>query len=119
MYNCYLICFDAPVRGTRHYIGMTEKTVAARFSEHADGTLPATMTSEANAKSIAYQPVRAWIGVPVTFERELKKRNGASGMCPRCNPKSWAKNAPHAGSVLLFPVVSKQMADLPRTGGSG
>ncbi len=110
MYSCYLLCFEAPIRGKHHYIGMTEKTVAARVREHADGTMAAVMTTEAIARGVKYHAVRAWVYVPATFERFLKSRNGAASMCPRCNPKSWAKNAPHEGSILLWPVISDQMA---------
>lgn len=116
-YQCYLICFAELVKGKKHYIGMTERGVHARFDEHVSDIRSAGLTREANARGVEYYLVRSWLDVPVEFERKLKKRHGAATMCPRCCPLSWQKNAVHTlTSGLLVPAsyARAQLAGLSR-----
>ena len=88
----YLLCFDAPFGHARHYSGYAGPgNLAPRMAHHRAGS-GANLLRHVAAAGIEWQLVRTWAGTR-SDERRVKRRGGASRLCPRCTPT--------VGAVLL------------------
>lgn len=81
---CYLICFDAPYRHARHYLGFTKDPIPdRRIDAHRRGE-GSRLIAVVNAAGIGWTVARVWKGYTRAQERALKKQGGASRLCPVC-----------------------------------
>jgi predicted GIY-YIG superfamily endonuclease len=117
--DCYLICFSRNGRPRRyprgrrpgHYLGyrFPSTTLGKRLWKHRRG-MGACLTRAARMVGLSLTVVRTWEGVPVTFERDLKRRHRLHVLCPRCNPASWHRNGRHPNADDLFYEGQEQAA---------
>ena len=84
MRGVYLLCLSPGVRHARHYIGWADD-VERRVAQHVSGR-GAALTRAAVRIGCAVAHVRSWDGADRNFERRLKRRKNAAGLCPRCRP---------------------------------
>jgi hypothetical protein len=81
----YLIHFDQPYGHARHYIGWC-RVLSWRMAHHRAGT-GARLLQVVNEAGIGWRCVWVWPMTDRRFERRLKNRGGAAGICPRCGSK--------------------------------
>lgn len=84
--NCgvYLLHFTRPVAHATHYIGWSEN-VPARIEQHLDGR-GSPLVAAAIEGGGDVQVAQLWPGANRAFERQLKNRRNARGICPVCRP---------------------------------
>lgn len=75
----YLLHFDRPLQ---HYLGWAQDHMD-RVNDHLDGR-GAKIMAAAVAAGIQAELVRTWEGKTRKFERKLKNRKNARGLCPKC-----------------------------------
>lgn len=83
----YLLHFERPLHHARHYIGWTQKDVAERLARHLDGNANrrgSKLVYHARRQGLRMVVARLWLEVDRHYERSLKKRGGASRLCPIC-----------------------------------
>lgn len=78
----YLLHFDRPYKHARHYIGYA-KNWRVRVEQHRKGQGARLMTVIKEA-GIGFVVAKTWSKGTRKFERQLKKRGGASRHCPIC-----------------------------------
>lgn len=78
----YLLHFDRPYRHARHYIGCSDD-IERRLDHHRRGR-GANLLRIVVAAGIRFDISRIWPGEGRTFERQLKRRGGATRHCPAC-----------------------------------
>lgn len=81
MGTVYLIHFDQPISHAQHYMGWSSKPMD-RVNEHFAGN-GAKITKAFASAGIGGELVRTWPGNRA-FERTLKDRKNARGLCPKC-----------------------------------
>lgn len=87
----YLIHFESPLAHARHYIGFAIGTSGARrWARHRAGC-GARLIRAVQAAGIGWKVVRTWPDGDRVFERSLKKRKGAAGLCPVCRGETTYK----------------------------
>jgi predicted GIY-YIG superfamily endonuclease len=80
----YLIHFDEKFYHAQHYIGYSaDKLFDKRIEHHKKGTGSSLMRAIMKA-GIGWNVVRTWSNEDGNFERKLKNRKKASGICPIC-----------------------------------
>ena len=95
--DCYLLHFSRPISEThtcQHYLGWSED-LGKRLAAHKAGK-GSNLTAVAKRLGITYRVVRVWEGVTRDFERKLKNRKNAPGLCPVCVGRKAAKKARNA-----------------------
>lgn len=78
----YLLHFDRPFKGVRHYMGKTSDW-NTRIADHWAGRGSALLAA-VNRAGIPYRRVRVWPGGRA-LERKLKARKNLSLLCPHCS----------------------------------
>ena len=82
----YLLCFSAPYRHARHYLGFATD-LEARLAEHRAGR-GARLIQVITAAGIDFTVARTWEG-DRSLERRLKNgHNTPARLCPRCKERS-------------------------------
>lgn len=82
----YLLCFSAPYRHARHYVGFATD-LEARLAEHRAGR-GARLIQVITAAGIEFTLARTWEG-DRTLERRLKNgHNAPARLCPICRERS-------------------------------
>ncbi len=81
----YLLHFERPYKHARHYTGWAAN-LQARLDHHAAGTGARLLAVVAQA-GIGWQLARTWDNATKARERQLKRKGGASRMCPLCGVK--------------------------------
>jgi predicted GIY-YIG superfamily endonuclease len=89
---CYLLHFDRRYKHAGHYIGTT-RDLARRLRQHARGEYcgkAARLMQVIAAEGIGFELARTWPGGR-RREIQLKRKGGASRMCPLCGitPGTW------------------------------
>lgn len=84
MGTIYLLHFTKPLRHAQHYLGWTAQAPEDRAVEHLTGRGTPLVRAVVNAGE-GVELVRTWTG-DRAFERELKNRHNARGLCPICLP---------------------------------
>lgn len=79
----YLIHFEKPYKGCRHYIGWTSDYIA-REERHWNGNGSPLLKAVKNA-GINFGIVRIWENKTRQFERQLKRQHNSKRFCPLCN----------------------------------
>jgi predicted GIY-YIG superfamily endonuclease len=77
----YLLCFDAPYKHAKHYLGSTTDLERC-LSEHEQGR-HGRLTQVLHEHGITFTLARTWAG-DKQLERRLKNRGGARRLCPLC-----------------------------------
>lgn len=85
--NVYLIHFDAPFKGCRHYIGFTNY-LEKRVQYHKAGT-GSRLLRAVSAAGINYEVVRVFKKVDRNFERYIKSWKESAAFCPLCRPHTF------------------------------
>lgn len=80
----YLLCFSAPYRGARHYLGWTARTVENRLQDHLSGKGNG-LVHAAHRAGRTIEVVRTWPGTGHD-EQKLKDYRYPAKLCPRCSP---------------------------------
>ena len=80
----YLLHFDRPLKHAQHYLGWA-KDHMDRVNTHMGGR-GAKIVAAAVAAGIQAELVRTWPNRDRGFERKLKNRKNARGLCPVCKP---------------------------------
>ena len=107
IYVVYLIHFEQPVQRKRHYIGSTTvKGFDSRMRAHSEG-YGANLTRAAFKKGVPFHLVATWWAPSREFEKDLKLRSHANGLCPLCqherhNPHPSQEN-PGVGAAITAP----------------
>lgn len=81
----YLLHFDEALCHAQHYIGWAKGSYMDRVNVHLDGN-GARIVAAAVARGIHVEVVKVWPGHDRDFERKLKNRKNARGLCPVCKP---------------------------------
>ncbi len=82
---CYMLHFDEPLRGHRHYIGSTNYDRRyVRWREHALGNGSA-YTKQFIKAGIGFHVVRLWFSHTREQERSLKNNGDMRRYCPMCS----------------------------------
>lgn len=79
----YLLHFSRPIRGKRHYIGITND-LDTRFKQHVRWQDGSALTQKAKRLGIEVRVARTWENADHSFERTLKRRKDAKRLCPLC-----------------------------------
>lgn len=79
----YLLHFDKPFGHAKHYTGFVEHDVERRLKEHERG-YGSRLVGAARKAGINFSLARLWHDVDRKYERDLKKRGGATRHCPMC-----------------------------------
>lgn len=79
----YLLHFDPPFKHAQHYIGVTRNSLARRLRDHLTGR-GANLTRHAKRAGCLMILTRIWPAADFGLEVRLKKRGGASRICPVC-----------------------------------
>jgi predicted GIY-YIG superfamily endonuclease len=83
----YLLHFDTPYKHAKHYIGWT-LDLDRRIEEHQAGnTASGRLMAVIAQAGIKFQLARVWTEATRSYERSLKRRGGASRICPLCKGK--------------------------------
>lgn len=82
----YLLCFDRPLKHARHYLGWAVDAIA-RDDEHEKPWDRVRILAACKRAGIGWALVRTWPQTTRAFERRLKNRGGAAGLCPLCKPE--------------------------------
>lgn len=84
----YLLHFDAPVNGGRHYVGWTAR-LDARLAAHRAGT-GARITRRAVQLGVGIRLARTWEEATREHERRLKSGYlwRGRGLCPLCTAEA-------------------------------
>lgn len=90
----YLLHFDRPYEHAKHYLG-SANDLAARLHEHRTQKCDVRLLQVVKAVGIDWRVARVWVG-DRKEERRLKKRGGASRLCPIC------RNVKKYGFPALF-----------------
>lgn len=78
----YLIHFHKRLAHAQHYIGFASD-LDKRLTDHLCG-MGARLMEVCFERGIEWRCVRVWFGADRTFERWLKRWNGAAALCPVC-----------------------------------
>lgn len=81
----YLIHFDRPFKHAKHYLGWAND-LEGRLEHHRRGS-GANLMRVIKQHNIGWVVARLWENRDRNYERSLKKRGGASRMCPICKAK--------------------------------
>ena len=85
-WTTYLLHFDQPVQGKRHYLGIAQRqNLERRLLQHAFGS-GARLTQAAVQHRSTLSVVRLWHRTNHSFERRLKANGHMRKLCPMCNP---------------------------------
>lgn len=79
----YLIHFDSPVKGCKHYIGYAPN-IQERWAKHLKGQ-GSQLTRLAIKNAVKMHLVRVWLRVSPTFEQAAKRKKNLKRLCFRCN----------------------------------
>ena len=79
----YLLHFDPPFKHARHYIGVARNGLVRRMQDHLSGQ-GANLTRHARRAGCLMILARIWPAADFGLEVRLKKRGGASRICPVC-----------------------------------
>jgi len=79
----YLLHLSRPIRGKRHYIGITGDP-DTRLRLHVELGGGSAITRKAKKLGIAVRVARTWKNADHSFERTLKRRKDAKRLCPLC-----------------------------------
>lgn len=102
---CYLLHFDAPLKGRVHYIGSTLYARRfARWREHALGNGSA-YTKQFVKQGIGFRVVRLWFNQTREYERSLKSHSGFSRHCPICTPTLPQPEPLHFAAMAWTPTI--------------
>lgn len=83
-WTIYLLHFDQPVAGKRHYIGITRPNrLQARMIEHTTGR-GSQRTRQACQQDTAWRLARTWRTEDPGLEKRLIPREEALKLCPVC-----------------------------------
>lgn len=83
-FTVYLLCFDAPVLGHRHYVGITTPArLHRRMIEHTTGR-GASVTAEAVRTGTAWHLARRWQAHTRACEAYWRDRAELPTTCPLC-----------------------------------
>jgi predicted GIY-YIG superfamily endonuclease len=93
--TAYLIHFSRRWRHNGHYIGWTSKPLAERIEAHRRGN-GAKLMRIIRREGIDWEVARTWPDVTVFREKQLKRKGGASRMCPLCGIHPQAHSHPRA-----------------------
>lgn len=88
----YLLCFSSRFSHAQHYLGWGKGDALTRIANHLAGRGSA-LTRAVVAAGLSLTLVRTWEGQDRHFERKLKNRKNARGLCPRCKPEHNARAA--------------------------
>ncbi len=84
----YLLCFERPYKGARHYLGFA-LNVRRRIKEHQAGR-GSHLTQAVVAAGIGLRCVQTWQGTR-DDERRLKRRRDMAALCPDCRERRLAR----------------------------
>jgi predicted GIY-YIG superfamily endonuclease len=90
----YLLHLHAPLGHARHYIGWSS-SLDRRLAHHLAGS-GARMLAIARQRGITWELARTWPGSTRKREAQLKRKGGASRMCPLCGVKPAGYRHPKA-----------------------
>lgn len=79
----YLLHFNEPVLGVRHYLGFTSN-LDQRTERHEDG-FGSKMSIAAKGKGVSFVVAATWEG-DRKLESRLKRQKNAARLCGVCNP---------------------------------
>ena len=96
--NVYLLHYEKPIRGKKHYLGFTMKKVAMRLQEHNSGWYGSQMTNLAVQNGSECVLARTWEGVSVQFEKKLKREKNLKRHCPICKNVEFEVNISEDGA---------------------
>lgn len=89
MFTIYLLHFDRPVRGSQHYLGITnQKRLETRLREHQNG-YGARLTKLAALAQVPFTLAAFWDTTDPALERKLKRDSHFPRRCPICR---WERN---------------------------
>lgn len=125
----YLLHFEQPVNGHRHYVGITTTArLGARMIEHTTGR-GAKLTSSACRLGVAWRLAHIWHTDQAALEARLIKRAERIQLCPVCRKISTGvgyrptkKAAPTSGAAFrhfqldqrfMFPNIADQTQTHP------
>lgn len=80
--SVYLVHFRRAFNGAKHYLGFSTN-IPKRVKEHRAGR-GSPLLKAVTERGIPWTVVRKWHGVDGHFEKELKRKNALSDLCPRC-----------------------------------
>lgn len=110
----YLLHFSRPFGHARHYLGWA-KRLKDRLSHHDNGS-GANLLRHVREAGITWVVARTWEKVDRNEERRLKKRGGASRLCPICQAlaKERLDEAPGGVAESASPVLveTRDLLDL-------
>lgn len=84
----YLIHFEKPYKGTRHYIGYCRDSLLEKRLEHHRMGRGSCLMRAVTRAGIGWEVVRTWPGADGNFERLLKNRKKAAELCPVCDVRA-------------------------------
>ena len=79
----YLLHFSRPFSHACHYLGWGKGDATKRISDHIAGRGSA-LTRAVVADGISLEVVKVWTNKDRNFERALKNKKNAKGICPIC-----------------------------------
>ena len=79
----YLLHFETPYKHAGHYIGWTKTPAEERMALHVSGRGSPLVKAAVGAGSNVLL-VMTWEDEDRHFERALKERHNAKGICPKC-----------------------------------
>lgn len=79
----YLLHFSRPFSHACHYLGWGKNDATKRIASHLAGRGSA-LTRAVVAAGITLTVVRLWTNKDRNFERSLKNKKNAKGICPIC-----------------------------------
>lgn len=101
----YLLHFDEPIKGRRHYIGSTVyERRFIRWREHAMGN-GAAYTKTFIRAGIGFSVVKLFFSPNRTYERWLKEHRVASQLCPLCSPNLPQPTPVHYDANFWLPTI--------------
>lgn len=109
----YLIHFDRKFHHAQHYIGFVDHerghTVESRLEYHRKGQGSKLLRAVA-AAGIDFKIADIWLEGDRNFERSLKNKKKASGLCPVCKVKKFRERV--GGELIKELTLSKVNRDL-------
>jgi len=81
--DVYIVHFDIPYKGCRHYIGFTQLGIIERLKRHKQGN-GAKLLNALNKAGINYDVSNTFFNVSQAFERHLKRQKNSKRFCPLC-----------------------------------
>lgn len=79
----YLLHFETPYKHAGHYIGWTKTPVEDRVAIHVSGQ-GSPLVKAAVDVGLNVRLAMTWANKDRHFERALKDRHNANGICPKC-----------------------------------